>query len=318
MREFITRRWLPGPVWLHFVVLGSVLFVLNKQLFPEPLPVLGPPKEVRLAALEDNFARMAGRLPNEEEQARFVDLLLREELLFRIGVERELYLADPAVEQRIIRNMRFVDPSTDLSDAALVSRGLELNMHLTDEVIRRRVVQVMEQLLVAAANLPEPTEAELRTAYETRKADLTSPATVSFSHVFLGERSEEDVQRLLDTVRAQGMSHAEALPLGTAFLAGFEFTELGWPAVASRLGREFSDALKAQVAGGAQNGEWLAPIASVFGQHLVMLRGFNPERPLTFEEARKALLWELKTERDQGALDTALAQLMQGYEVRRS
>jgi len=268
--------------------------------------------------LIDNFARMAGRIPDEEEQSRFVDLLLREELLFRVAVGRDLYLADPAVEQRIIRNMRFVDPATSLTDAELVQRGIELNMHLTDEVIRRRLIQVIEQLIVAAAQVPEPTEQELRAAYEARSGELKTAAEVSFSHVFLGERTPEEAQSILAKVRAQDLNHTDALKLGTAFLAGFEFNSLSWGAVTSRLGREFSEALQANVVAGLQPGVWLDPIPSVFGQHLVLFRGFTPERPLSFEEARKALLWSLKSEREQAALDAGVAVLMENYEVRRS
>ena len=60
---FVTRRLLPGPVWLHFLALGTALFFLLKALFPEPMPVLGPPNSNRLAVMAESYAQMAGTLP---------------------------------------------------------------------------------------------------------------------------------------------------------------------------------------------------------------------------------------------------------------
>ncbi len=318
MSEFMTRRWLPGPPWLHFLILGLLLHLGMGWAFPEPPPVLGPPSTVRIDLLTDNFARLSGRLPSAEDRERLIDLELREELLFREAIDNELYLADSAVEQRLVRNMRFVDPETTATDAELVSRGLELNMHLTDEVIRRRMIQVMEQLLIAAANVMEPSEDDLRAAYERRKGELVAPAKVSFSHVFFGERPPTEVERILADIQSQNMSSKQALTLGTSFLAGFDFDDIGWTAVSSRLGREFAESLGAMIAAGAAPGSWVGPVTSVFGEHVVLLRKISPERPLSFEESRKALAWELKSEREQAALDAAVASLMAGYEVRRS
>ncbi|MGB1438781.1 MAG: hypothetical protein ACPG63_03355, partial [Luminiphilus sp.] len=131
MALFFTQRLLPGPVWLHFLLVGFALYAALALLFPEPRPVLGPPN--------------AARLPTDDDVARFVELELRDELLFREALAAGLHRFDPVIEQRIVRNMRFLDPDTAADEGQLVAQGLALNMHLTDEVIRRRLVQVMTQ-----------------------------------------------------------------------------------------------------------------------------------------------------------------------------
>ena len=45
--------------WLHFLLLGLILFVGGQWLFPEPKPVLGPPNPERLSAMVENYTRFA-------------------------------------------------------------------------------------------------------------------------------------------------------------------------------------------------------------------------------------------------------------------
>ena len=37
-------------VWCQFVLIGMVLFVADRALFPEPKPIIGPPNAERVAA----------------------------------------------------------------------------------------------------------------------------------------------------------------------------------------------------------------------------------------------------------------------------
>ena len=69
--------------------------------------MLGPPNAQRLAALVENYARFAKGSVSPELLSRFVETELRDELLFREAVLRELQVRDAAVEQRIIRNMYY-------------------------------------------------------------------------------------------------------------------------------------------------------------------------------------------------------------------
>lgn len=317
MAEFLTRRLFPGPVWLHFLLLGAVLFGVLSVMYPEPKPTLGPPNPARLAVMAESYAKMVGGLPSESDVARFVDLELRDELLFREALARQLHERDPVIAQRIVRNMRFLDPETQADESELVSEGMALNMHLTDEVIRRRLVQVMTQLLVAGAALQPPTDQELLEAFELRRETLLEPARVSFSHVFLGEVSPEEAAAVLAKIESEALSPEQAIGLGRAFLSGFNFTHLSWMDVGSKMGREFTEALQRDAETG-EAGTWLPPMASVYGMHLVYLRSFEAERPQTFEEVMDKLRWDVKTEREEAALQAAVAMLMSAYEVKRS
>ena len=41
--------------WIHFLVIGSLLFWLQGKLFPEPKPVVGPLSEERVEALRQQW-----------------------------------------------------------------------------------------------------------------------------------------------------------------------------------------------------------------------------------------------------------------------
>ena len=77
-------------------MLGLLLFMAGQRLFPEPKPVLGPPNAERLAAMVENYARFAQGSASPELLSRFVETELRDELLFREAVLRELQFRDAA------------------------------------------------------------------------------------------------------------------------------------------------------------------------------------------------------------------------------
>ena len=314
--KFLTQRILPGPAWLHFLLLGAALHFLLVSLFPPPPPVIGPPNIGRLQLLYDGYARMAGEQPNAAQIERFIDKELREEMLFREAIEAELFLDDPAVVQRLIRNILFLFPDNSWSDTERVERGLALNMHLTDEVVRRRLVQMMEQLLIASQNVQPPTHEELLAFFDAKHDEFIAPARVSFEHVFLGNMEAREVEAIYAQVVNEKLSPKQALSLGTAFLEGYRFDEFRWRDIEGRFGSAFSKALEERV--GIDQLGWVGIVPSVFGTHLVFVSEYRPAYPQPFEEVSDDIRWQVTTERDQAALDKAIDALMNNYEVRRS
>lgn len=314
---FFTKRFIPGPVWCHFMVAGFLLYLALGWLFPSPKPVLGPPSEARLDLLASGFTRMTGELPGETDIDRFVDLELRDELLFREALKLKLHLRDVSVEQRLIRNMRFLDPTTQESDEELVARAMDLNQHLTDEVIRRRLVQVMSQLITASSGSDVITESELEQAYEQRKGEFIAPARVSFSHVFLSDATILEAEEILLRVRAEGLTPREALKYGTAFLAGFDFRDVRWSEVNSRFGAEFTEAVTNLVEEDTARTGWVGAVSSVFGRHLIYVEDYKSARPQQFDEVVEQLRWDIRSRKEQEALDEVVQGMMASYEVRR-
>lgn len=321
MTRWITQRFAPGPVALHFLLMGALALLLSGGLQSEPRPQLGPPDPSRLALLTESYAGTMGRLPDSTARAQLINLELRDELLFREALELRLDLNDPLIDQRLVRNLRFLFPDSTATERELVMQGRELQMQLTDEVIRRRLIQLMEQRILRNTALPEITDKDVqvayREAYEEGADYLRTPASISFRHVYLGEAAAVTVTATLDRILSEGLAPPTAVKLGKPFLTGFEVSEVSWPQVEGRFGPVFADSLQSVLENNPDLVGWLPPFHSVFGVHLVHMDRYQQERLKTFDEARETVRWSLIQAQQNTALEAGIAALMGKYEVRR-
>ena len=301
--------------WLQFALLGALLFFVSGRLFPEAKPVLGPPNAERLAAMAENYARFARSEPGAELRALFVDAELRDELLFREAIRRNMQYRDAAVEQRIIRNMRFLDTQTDASDEELIEQGYALRLHLTDEVIRRRLVQVMERLIVATTPSAAPTAEDIQARY---KADLQSwqePARFSFSHVFLPADRAGEMTDLMARVIGEQLTADEARMLAAPFLSGYRFNRQSPDQLTRVFGAVFVEELEV-LEPGPDN--WVGPVSSAFGVHYVYVERREPPRTLGVDEVRERIVRDLERESEEERVAQWVAKAMTAYQVLRS
>ena len=301
--------------WLHFLLLGLMLFVGGQWFFPEPKPVLGPPNPERLSAMVENYTRFAPDGVSPALLERFIDTELRDELLFREALNRDLQYRDAAVEQRIIRNMRFLDASTTASDRELIEQGYALRLHLTDEVIRRRLVQIMERLIVATRPNPAPSPENVATRYQQDLDSWSEPARYTLSHVFLSTDRVAEMPALMAQINADDLSPDAARLLGAPFLSGYAFRRQSAEQMTRVFGAEFAEQVSATK---VQAGEWIGPVSSVFGQHYVYIEAFEPSRTLALDEVSVRIERDLVREGEEQAVVDWVEAAMAGYEVRRS
>ena len=301
--------------WLQFVLLGALFFFLSGQLFPEPKPVLGPPNAERLAAIAENYARFSRSEPDAELRARFIDAELRDELLFREAIRRDLQYRDAAVEQRIIRNMRFLDAQTDASDEELIEQGYALRLHLTDEVIRRRLVQVMERLIVATTPSAAPRAEDVQARYEENLGGWQEPARFSLRHVFLPADRAGEMTDLMATVKAEQLTADEARVLGAPFLPGYRFNRQSPDQLTRVFGAAFAEQLEAL---DPQPESWIGPVSSAFGVHYVYVAQREPPRTLGLDEVSDRIVRDLERESEEERVAAWVAEAMAMYEVLRS
>ncbi len=300
--------------WLHFLLLGMMLFVGGQWLFPEPKPILGPPNPERLSAMVDNYTRFAPDGVSPALFERFIDTELRDELLFREALKRDLHHRDAVVEQRIIRNMRFLDANA-ASDRELVEQGYALRLHLTDEVIRRRLVQIMEGLIVATRPNPAPSTEAVAARYEQELDRWREPARYTFSHVFLSTDRVAEMPALISQIDAENLSPDAARLLGAPFLSGYAFRRQSGEQMTRVFGAEFAEQVRmTEVLADA----WIGPVSSVFGQHYIYIEAFEPSRTLALEEVSVRIERDLVREEEEQAVVDWVEASMASYEVRRS
>ncbi len=93
--------------WVHFIVLGSLLFYLQGVFFPAPKPVIGPLVTREWRRCSSSGSPVSAGSPRRSSSARMVQAELDRDMLFARALELKLHLYDTVVYQRLLLNMRF-------------------------------------------------------------------------------------------------------------------------------------------------------------------------------------------------------------------
>jgi len=309
--KFLTRLNRP---WLHFIVLGSLLFYLKGIYFPQPKPVVGPLSEARIEALQQQWLASLGRPPTSAQLASLVDAELDRDMLFQRAIDLQLHLYDTVVYQRLLLNMRFLQLGGDKTDEELYKKALDMRLHLSDEVIKRRLIQVMEQLLLAAHPPAAPTEEEILAEFTQRHDELRRPPRYSIEHMYFNREREAGAAAVIARINAEHLTPEQARELSSPFLPGYEFTAQTPEQLARNFGAEFVENLQQL---GPQPGQWVGPVRSTYGLHYVWVSAVEPARDATLEEVRVQLLRDLESRAKDAALRDSLSTMRQHYEIRR-
>lgn len=299
--------------WIHFIVLGYLLYYLQGVLFPTPKPVVGPLSSARIETLQQQWLSGTGRPPTAEQQARLVAAELDRDMLFQQALTMDLHLYDTVIYQRLLRNMQFLQLGEGKTEQELYDQALEMRLHLGDEVVKRRMIQVMEQLLLAI-NPPEAvTEAQLEAEFEQRREELRRPARYSIEQLYFNAEREEEVDTVIATIQEQGLSPSAALEYSSPFLPGYSFKRQTPDQLARQFGSEFVVNLEQS---DPQPGTWRGPLRSTYGLHYVWVSELEMERDSTLDEVRAQLHRDLESVATAAALKESIEKMRESYEVR--
>lgn len=308
--RFIARLNRP---WVHFVLLGLLLFYLQGVVFPPPKPVVGPISEARVDALVQQWFATTGRVPTQEQKARMIAAELDRDMLFQRALELDLHLYDTVIYQRLLRNMRFLDLEAGKSDEELYEMALDMRLHLGDEVVKRRMIQVMEQLLLAANPPGTPTEEELAAEFSERREELRRPPRYTIEHIYFNRERAGEVPAVIDKIEEQDLDPTEARKLSSPFLPGYRFSRQTPDQLARHFGAVFVRNLQSLE---PRSGQWVGPVRSTYGLHYVWVEAVEPERAATLDEVRRQLLRDLESQARADALRESIAALREQYVIR--
>jgi hypothetical protein len=299
--------------WLHFIVLGSLLYYVQGLFFPAPKPVIGPLSQARLEALQQQWVASVGRPPTAEQQARLVEAELDRDMLFARALELKLHLYDSVVYQRLLLNMRFLHMGEGKTDDELYRMALDMRLHLSDEVIKRRLIQVMEQWLLATHPPHAPTEQELVAEFEQRHDELRRPPRYSIEHIFFNREREAEAPAVIAQINEQHLTPAQARELSSPFLPGYQFNAQSPQQLERHFGVEFVENLQRLQ---PQPGHWVGPVRSTYGLHYVWVSAVEPARDATLDEVRVQLQRDLEARARETALRDSVHAMRDNYEIR--
>lgn len=298
--------------WLHFLLLGLLLFQVQSLLFPDPKTVIGPISGARILAIEERWQASSGVELTPEIRARLINNELNNDLLLQRALELEIHLSDRIVQQRLLLNMRFLNLAEQGTDEELFASAIDMGLHLDDPVVKRRLVQVVERLLAVSNPPAEPMGEELAREFEHRFDELRHPPVYSFEHIFFSADRSGETDSLVTSIKNENLSLEEARPLGSPFIQGRIFSELTPNQLIQNFGQEFVLELLEQ---DATERSWLGPIDSAFGTHLLWITGFQPARDAELSEVKEKLREDLTYSAKSEALSAAISELRGEYEV---
>lgn len=262
---------------LQLLLIGGALFLAERVLMERAPPA--PPTPVLIdratqARLVDRWQRETGRAATAAEVQALLRQHADEEILVREALARDYARRDPVVRQRLIDNLRFVQPQDPRSDAALLREALALGMAGRDLVARRRLVLRLQTALAAEA-LAAPVAAAPDAA--PAAAD-TASRLIGFTHRYY--REAEAARAALAALPSAG---TEATPPGEPFLLAPQQPPQPQTALAARWGEAFAAALQA-----APVGVWTGPVASAWGWHLLRVDTVQDPAPDPAQALRSA------------------------------
>lgn len=290
----MSRRWAP----LHFVLLGAALFAIYALW-------IAPAREGQTTFVID-AAALAGRAGGSNLPLQSA---VDDEILYREALRRGLDRGDAVIYQRLVRDMRFLDPNTTAGDEELHAEALELGLDKSDIVVRRRLVERMRRRLLEEASISAPTDEELEAHLRENSQDFDPAARVRLRQFFFEDPKTAAATgaRLRDGSLGEGDVRADPLPIPS------RLPSLSEREVSARFGSEFAREVFA-----LESEDWQGPLRSAYGFHLVRVEGHTPGRPARLDEVRARVLGDWRAEREATALERALQALRLKFTIVRA
>jgi hypothetical protein len=171
--------------------------------------------------------------------------------------------------------------------------ALALGLDKNDAVVRRRLRQKMEFLTDTGIYLQEPSPGELETYFAANKQAYRSEPRLAFEQIFLGESPPEyTVSQTLKTLLSKPAMDPSSLGQRTLLPAQLKLSQPD--AIDSVFGKGFYNQI-AELA----PGEWVGPVTSVYGTHLIRTLDGQPARIPPLEEVRDFVLQHWKSAKAQ-------------------
>jgi len=254
-KEHKMKKFYKEPL-LHFLIIGSLIFVLFSIVNKDEIDVSGNKIVVTAAEIERlsaNWSKNWNRPPTETELKGLVESYIKEEVYYR--------------------------------------EALALGLDQNDTILRRRLMQKMEFLSNDLAELNQPDESALNKYFLDNEDKYELPPRVSFTHIYFsldkrGAKVVEDAKSVLT-----GLNALRAPELGDTFMMQYDFVQETPFEVERLFGKGFTEELFT-----LETNTWQGPIESGYGLHLVRISkkvdSGMPELVSVVDKVRTDLMFE--------------------------
>lgn len=191
----------------------------------------------------------------------------------------------------------------------LVREAKQLGLDRDDVIIRRRLAQKLTFVTEDLAVLEPAGEAALQDFFERHQADYAVAATTTFSHVFFSADSRTDPAADAELAKAQ-IDATNWRSIGDPLLLRRTYAHVTAVEIEREFGADFRRALDELA-----EGQWLGPLTSDYGSHLVLVRSRAASAEAAFAAIRAKVAADYDAERRRAANERHFEELRSRYRV---
>jgi hypothetical protein len=234
---------------VHFLLIGLALFVVYSLMNHRQGRNVNHQIALSLDDLKQldiSFVSQWHRQPTPEEFSGLVESFIRQEVLYR--------------------------------------EGLEMGLDKDDTIVKRRMAQKMEFLSEDVAAAHEPTTRELNDWFAKHAQKFALPDRATFRHLFFGfDQRGQKAQIDAVSALAKLTGKPEDSPLAKSLADPFMFQDYYGDRAPDQLAKEFGPSFATGILK-LKPGSWQGPIESGYGWHLIWIESIAPGRVPNFEE----------------------------------
>ena len=186
--------------------------------------------------------------------------------------------------------------------------ALRLGLEADDAIIRRRLRAKMEYLATAQAENVAADDATLQKYLDRNEARYADGARVSFDQIYLGDEASANVFSYIKQQLARGADWQNS-GLKISLQSSVEDADR------DQIAREFGENFAAEMLKAKEGNEWIGPIASGFGQHLVRVRAVSAGRKPELSQVRQRIENDWRAETAKAREAKAYQALLDGYSI---
>jgi parvulin-like peptidyl-prolyl isomerase len=271
------KSFLREPL-VHFLIIGVALFILF-EVVNDPV---GPQSNRvvitngQIESLKARFAKTWQRQPTREELDELINGHVREEILYR--------------------------------------EALALGMDKDDGVVRRRMTQKLELMSDDIAGITIPSNEDLQDFLESHPELFRIEPQVAFRQIYIdvekrGIAADMEAEQLL-ALLSETESKPDLDTVGDNLMLPRKFNLVALSEIAKMFGEKFSLELSK-----CTEGQWVGPIQSGYGLHLVLVSDRVAGRLPGLEEVRGTVEWEWSTAHKKTVRDNIYNKLREKYTI---
>lgn len=192
-------------------------------------------------------------------------------------------------------------------DEIIYREGLSLGLDRDDAVIKRRIRQKYD-LIAEEQDRSAPTDEELLAYMKAHPRAFTRPGVVSFDQIYFDPTSSNP-QKVF-AAKAGLAKGTGAAAFGDASMLPAAITNSSTKLVANDFGDSFAERVAT-----APLGQWVGPLASSYGVHLVRVNARSDPSLPQLDEIRAEVLREWESDRRSRSREEDYRRLRDGYDV---